>query len=347
MKRAAKIFTPLIALMISTPARAEWSHQSSGISIPDTIGEMKKGEVRDLSGGQENDVSVQYGAGPLAVTVYVYRASYPNPALWFERTLIPMATNVGMFKVQEPPRKLTIAGSPRENALRQSFDTTSNSDAKWPSKSTAFVLGQVNEWIIKLRISSQTLERSGVDRLMDQLLAAIKFNKPSTDPLPLVVPENCTDVIATNGVPVELKDAEKLRVEGLVEGTIIHGEARGMVSGVARQPDKWCKLKTGSPVQFVTTYREKTSGKFVSLVGDSGRSVASHALITNKQGKAALYVNDANGTRLVWLFNDFPESETATRSSLPYLIGQKQGLGSISFGPAPTKDAAQPEKKAP
>jgi len=332
---------------LPSSALADWKHEKSGISIPDTIGEMKKGEVRDLSDGQENDVSVQYGAGPLAVTVYVYRASYPNPALWFERTLIPMTTNVGMFKVNEPPRKLTIAGSPRENALRQSFDIDANVGVKWPSKSTAFVMGQVNEWIVKLRISSQTLDRAGVDQLMNQLLAAIHFDKLSTDPLPLVVPESCTDAIETKGEPVKPKDAETLQAQGLAEGIVIYAEARGVESGVAREPDKWCKLKTSSPEQFVTTYREKTSGKFVSLVGDSGRSIASLGLVTSKLAKTALYVNDANATRLVWFFDDFPESAAATLNSLPYLDGKKQGLGSLSFDPALAKAPAQSERKAP
>ena len=165
---------------------ADWTLKQSGISLPDTIGDMRRGDERDLSNGERADVMIQYGGGNEPVTVYVYRASHPNPALWFERTRAVILDNVGGFDTSKPPRTITLGGGSTPNGLR---DDVATFGKDW--RATSFALIQAGEWLIKLRISSTTLEQAGVAEKMDRLLAALKFASPPPAPLPLATPQAC------------------------------------------------------------------------------------------------------------------------------------------------------------
>ena len=320
-------------ILVGGPARAEWSHYESGISLPDHIGDMKKGEIRDLSGGQQKDVMVQYGAGPLAVTVYVYQASYPNPALWYSRTVATMTENVGGFDTTLQPTPITLAGAPHPNGLRETVEITKPGGRAGTFKSTSFALVQVNDWLLKLRISSQNLGKDDVDKKMDALIGAIKFNRPVIESAPLSVPSPCDGPAPDYpGEPIDPKKMETAVGEGSAQGLIAYAEARGY-GGLVKEPDKWCSFDLiGVNASVAKGYREKLSSNFVILVTDSGRSLTVQKLLTAKgKPKAALFVDVQGATRLVWMFDEMPKPESSFSGGMRTVMGQSLGLVTIGY----------------
>lgn len=80
MRRSLLTLLLVAATALPTPGHSKpWKHRQSGIALPDQAGELRRGARQDQRGGL--DTMVQYGTDAEPLTVYIYRAAYPNPAL--------------------------------------------------------------------------------------------------------------------------------------------------------------------------------------------------------------------------------------------------------------------------
>ena len=310
-----------LALLAPSAAWADWTHAPSGISLPDEIGDMRHGAERDLSNGEKLDVSVQYGTDPEPVTLYVYRASHPNPALWFERTRIAMLDNVGTFE-DAAPRSFALGG-PAPNGLRAEFAPTGKA---W--KATSVALMQSGEWLIKARVTSTTLDRAGVAARMDRLLAAVRFAKPVAAPLPLRTPAACSVSTPPKGSP---RSGEKIRAAGTVMGIVAMADARGMASGLSGKPEEWCRDDPADPAmrKMASVYRRLDGKGWTALLGDAGMSAAALDLADTGTKGAALYFTRTGPTMLIQTFDAPPSLDQALGAVTPVLRGEAQPLSTI------------------
>lgn len=314
----------MVALGAAQPALADWTHEASGISIPDTVGEMTRGDTRDLSGKMTDNI-LQYGAGQTLVTVYVYQSAFPNPALWYSHTLAVMGPNVGSFDASVRPREFTVAGAPRANGLRAAFDIASGQ-----YKSTAVALFQVNHWIVKIRVTSATLDRAGAEARVDQLLAAMHFARPSVNPTPLVVPTACDVDSVYTGRQLDEGKTRRLLAPATLMTMAVDGDVRGH-SGLARDPQSWCQMKVdGLPEGTFAAYRRRDGLDFVVLAGDAGKAIETRQLEGTRPPAVALFGSDSNETRLAALFDAEPDIKQATVTAITVMMGR---------GPAPLASA--------
>lgn len=316
----------LAALGLAVPAQAQdmWQHAESGVSVPRRIGEMRFQNESDASGGRGQDVAVQLGGGDTPVTLYVYRAAYPNPALWFERTRLAMGVNVGAPTDRVAPMGITVGNASAPNALREDIAITGGR-----YKATSVAIVQAGEWIVKARISSTTLDLASVAARMDALLAALRFeNMPA--PHPLVVPGPCPEEVAMHGRPIARPSREAVSA-GSAQGVIAMMEARGH-SGLAANPNEWCRAASEMPVEMGAVYRRRTGGEWVALVTDAGRSVAGMRLELPGSAGAATFVTTQGTTSLVALYEDLPDPDAAIPAAIPVVVGQARGLAEVSGG---------------
>lgn len=317
----------LVSAATALHAQADgWTHDKSGVSLPGRVDDMARGTSRDLSNGASLDVMTQYGSDLEPVTVYAYRSAYPNAALWFERTRIAMKTNVGQFEEGAAPRSFVLAGSPAPNGLREEYTLP----AGGPWKATAVAMAQVGEWMVKARITSTSLDKAGVAAKMDRLLAAFRFARPAATAHPLVAPVTCDREVKLKGKLVRRKDDAGTAM-ALVQAIVPYSQARGNRSGLAVEPDKWCRARTALPEAQVTVYRQREGAAWVALLGDAGRSIAAYSLEAF-QGpvNVAVYSSDVSATRLAALYQGLPDPEKAVLQALPVAIGAAPGLGSLS-----------------
>lgn len=320
------------ALLITVPtaASADWKHKASGVSLPDEIGDMRRGEERDLSNGQKLDVMVQYGGGNEPVTVYVYRASHPNPALWFERTRTAMLDNVGGFDTSKPPRPITVGGGAQPNGLRQEFPTFGKD---W--RATSFALVQSGEWLIKARVSSTTLEEAGVAARMDRLLAALTFAAAPSAPLPLVAPEACKTAATLDAKP---KIDMSMVTAASLFGVVAYSDARGGGQGLSAKPAGWCRDDSDPALHKMTTVYRRLDGQgWTALLGDAGMSAATMTLspaeAAGKPGEfagAGLYFTRTGPTEVVATYDGLPSVIQALGAVAPVMRGVQKPLASIS-----------------
>lgn len=316
------------AAFSAAPAQAQsmWSHRDSGISLPRSIGQMRLGEERDASRGGNFDVILQYGYAGTPVTVYVYRSAYPNPALWYERTRLAMNEHVGSGNRDAAPRSFTLGGAPSPNGLREEIQLD-------PGHSTAIAMAQIGQWMVKVRITSSTLDRAGIAQEMDRLLAAMQFANPTPAPLPLVVPSPCESDVAMAGRPISGSGSDEAVAEAAAFGIIAYGEARG-IDGLAAHPEQWCRVTaTELPASLGSLYRRRVGSGWVALLGDSGIAAAGVPIDAPGRAQAALYASTPRSTQAVAVYDAIPDPDQAIVLAIPVITGERRGLVEIGAEP--------------
>jgi hypothetical protein len=314
----------LAALAFAAPAAAQdmWRHAESGISLPRRIGEMRLQNESDASGGRRQDVALQLGTGDTAVTLYIYRAAYPNPALWFERTRLAMTMNVGAPADRVAPNSFTLGNASAPNGLREDIAITGGR-----ARATSVAMAQAGEWIVKLRVTSASLDVAGVGQRMDALLGALRFERMPA-PHPLVVPGPCPDETPMRGRPIREVTTEAVAA-GTVNGIIAMGQARGH-SGLAANPSEWCRMETRMPAMMGAVYRRRNGSEWVALVTDAGRAVAGMRLEVRDAAVAATYATVPGTTSLIALYDELPDPDSAIGPAVPVIMGEGRGLTEIS-----------------
>lgn len=320
------IFAAAVACaMLAAPAsaqRGEWRHDASGISLPRSLGEMEVGAVQDASSGGNWDVILQLGNRRTAVTLYVYRSAYPNPALWFERTRLAMNENVGAGGLEAAPRSFTLGGASAPNGLREEI-------ALPGGRATGVAIAQIGEWMVKLRVTSDQLDAAAVGRRMDQVLGALRFARPTPAPVPLVVPQLCPEANAMAGQRITDVDEEAVAA---VLPAALTGErhARGS-GGLAAEPQSWCRDTTQVPNRYATVYRQRNGNGWVALLADSGRAVSAYLVDVPGRVRATVLASTPAATEIVALYGAMPNPNDGVPAGLPVAAGMARGM--ISVGP--------------
>lgn len=329
------LLATLVQMTSVTPALAEWYHKASGIHFPDTIGPMKRGAAMYAERG-DTDVNLEYSFADATITVFIFRSSYPNPALWFDRVLSFIPITVGMIDDSVPTVDFTLANSPRPNGRRANYSVKSGNQ-----KTTALALVQINDWMLKVRITSPTLDESSVNALMDQILEGATFDRPASDPAPLVKPEPCAVAQVASGLPLTRGEIKKHHPSGIAQAIVVEvGERR--FGDLVMKPETWCRAPSNLPANLFAAYRQKDGSEFVVLVGDSGRTISTSRVLSatkgDKNAPVGLFGSTPAGTMLIWMFEDTPDLDRSTNAALPVLVGKAENLGFIGVGAAKKKD---------
>lgn len=320
----ARVILVTAALLSASSVRADWTHPRSGMSLPDSVGDMHLGQERD-SLGDGMDVVVQYGTATEPVTIYVYRSSHPNPALWFDRTRVAMADNVGEIDRSVSARPFTLGPVTAANGLRAEFRLPGQ-----PWRATAVALAQHGAWIVKARVTSQTLDPTGVGKRMDALLAAVRFaGTPSRAPLPLTLPAAC---IGTPTLAGKIRRGEASLAVGAAIGVIALADAHLATGGTgpAGKPGEWCRQDVGRLAKSVTWYRKLDGTAWTALLGDAGMTASAYAFPKGMKAEgAAVFFSRTGPAMLVELYDALPDLKTGAGAALELIAGRRQPLATI------------------
>lgn len=312
-----------LAVMMPGVAAAEgWRHALSGVSIADLPRGLSRGQVTNNHGGA--DVYVQLGTQSEPVTFYVYRSAYPNAALWFERTRLAMNVNIGSGEARVAPRSFTLGDSPAPNGLREEIALPEGTGLR----STAVAIAQYGEWIVKVRITSRSLDRQAIGAKMDGLLAAIRLPGAVPPPNPLIVPPLCPDENRMNGRLLGSGDLAAQAGPALRRAA---AEARGR-GGLAADPEAWCRERSSFPTQYGTIYRQRDGRAWTTLLSDAGIGVSAYQIDLPDADGAATFAANPAMTGLVQVFDHLPAPETATDAAILVLVGRAQPVSRLDAG---------------
>ncbi|PCD02916.1 hypothetical protein COC42_00250 [Sphingomonas spermidinifaciens] len=320
----------IAAALVAVPAtaKADWVHKPTGLRVPDAIGDdFRKGETRDASDGKQANIWVQYGTDEDAATLYVYRSAYPDAGLWFHRTEAAMRGNVGLSGDLPPPWEVTLFGAAAPNGLRQVYTLDGRTKG---FRSTALLIVNHGEWLIKVRLSSRSLDAQALDGRLDRFVAAMRLGKADDNPLAHIAECEGAAPPATISTPVT-DTAEQMRT--LVEGGALAQMAARGASGPAKDDSGWCRVRDDRLAPIATVFRERDGANWVMLIGDSGIAAATRpTLIDTKPKLSGLFLQTHDQTALIEAYDRPPAPEAAISGALgPVLSGQRKPIASISM----------------
>lgn len=313
-----------ILMALGSPALAQddWRHVQSGITLPGSVDDMRRGPVRDIA-GDGFDMIFQYGTDAEPATVYLYRAAYPNPALWFERTRIAMNINVGSGDRSVAAQSFTLGQATGPNGIRE--DITLPPGGRF--RATSVAIARIGAWIVKVRITSSRMDRTEIAARMDRLLGAIRPSASDEAPPPLLVPGPCGETPNGDARPVG-RDRDAALAGAMAAGLVEIAEARG-VGGLANTPAEWCRDAGAMPDRFGAVYRRRDGTAWVALVGDAGMAISGRGLVPADEG-AAVFASTVRSTRVAQIYDALPRPEAAFGAALSLLTGAAPGLLEIS-----------------
>lgn len=330
---AASLASPSVLAQPAARTETVWSNAASPARIPRQIGSFAFAEERSLA-EDGTDTILQYRdpAEPRdAATIYVFRASQPNAALWFERALIAITQRPGVTGIAPvgDAQTLSSVDATAPNAMAQAM-TINFGDYR----TSGLAIAQIGEWIVKIRISRPSEDSAAMTALLREFIGAIGHESGESATVhPLTLPSSCNDAPAFGGNPVPPEGGA--RAVAVTEGLVVYSRARGR-EGLAADPAAWCELTPPELKPLASLYRprEGFEGDWTMLVGDAGWSLVSYPLeMPAGEATVGLYANRTSDTTLVGLYDAAPSIQAALTASQPVLIGQSQGLGAISVRP--------------
>ena len=335
-----KLILVLASLIISTNGWAKYN-DAAGIEVPDQI----EGLQQVPSGNPDNSLDSVYnfsGSGN-EISIYIFRATHPNAALWFERAdsllqLVQRQRGLGEAGAQ---RMFSFAGATKPNGLARVYKMTGK------SKSTALAVGEVNGWIVKVRLTSDNLETEQLSARMDRVLASLKAKTPADKVHPLILPDLCEKSAQQSSFNMENSSIiPKPKPETILAvGVMLAGHAASTSGGpesLASKPEAYCRQSIANESPIAMMYRPKAndSKDWIILFADSGRSIsgASTPTLEKKtkdgfQTGGVLIANTLESANALVILEDVPSPEIGLAVGGNFIVqGGSAPLASAGFG---------------
>lgn len=331
------MFRFFAGLALATAASA--AEDKPPIKFPDTL----EGMVAKAEFAQPFNIGASYTGGGETISVYLFRATHPNAALWFERAeaiLQEMWKTRGLGAGGET-QKVQVAGAATPNGLVRVFTVSGQ------TKTTALAVAQVGGWMVKVRSSSRTLDPAEQVQRMERILAAFGPTGAGETIHPLQLPEPCPDMGAKsrfdallNSEMIPAPSAETI----LAAGPIVAAAAWNMSvgkTGLAAAPHQYCHAPLEVAGVGGALYRPKEAGAqdWTVLLADSGTSISGlETIVLNGKETSSGGVVTANShdkARAILFAKAVPPPEVAFPVAARMLMeGNKEGHVAVAYGTA-------------
>ncbi len=338
MKRISCVTHSLLVgfmLALSAPAHSADDRlqvtATSPITIPESVDGLKSDGAKTAN---PLDLIYSFGNDDERVTLYIYRATNPNAALWFERADSVLAY---VFKSRglgdaTPVSQLTSPGSSQPNGLTRAYAMSG------AHKSTAIGIVEINGWMVKIRSTSKELDVAGQQARVTKAVAALTTSGPVAKPHPLTLPEDCSGDQAQISLAelIEGEVIDKPKPEDvMMAGLMLAGHAvtiGGAEGSLAAMPASYCRAKLQDNTPLAALYRPKDSKTkgWTMLFADSGRSLSSVPMIDLEDGKSKargiLTVDHLDKTSAVFLLKGMADPNASIGIGAQFVATGKSGL---------------------
>lgn len=262
---------------IVTDLSASWTHGQTGITLAPKIDGFDRIEVVQ-NGSGEIDLWATYKDpnSKTTVTVYVFRASVPVVPIWFDRIVDTMHSpesfqRLGGKLMPEPiTTAFTPPGDSNDSALRAVY---AMDGGRFKSTGTAVI--PHDQWLITMRISSQTLDKNALDSTLARFIQNIRTGKHAQAAGPAKPLAACTDTLPIKPAKRAKKDPASSLMAGLL-GSMAKddsGEAGGGTDRTLSAPGTdYCRYPA-SNAYFGVYRRADMSGSYIVALSDAGVTI--------------------------------------------------------------------------
>jgi hypothetical protein len=244
--------------LLDVPATAAWQHAATQIILRPEAAGLRRVEVRDTTSG-ELDIIANYAnqADGVVASVYLYRTSVPDVALWFDRALtaIRLQPQWGLETAATPAvTAFTRPGASVASGLRTSFDI-----ARPGARSTAVAIAPLGDYLFKVRISSARLDAAALDALMTRFVESMGW--------PAAAAERVATPIEPCPEPLRLRQARLVRDD---MSDVLMNLLTGVVAEDAERPAVTYCREPGANAQHGVYRPDASRNAYLIALGDAG-----------------------------------------------------------------------------
>ncbi|WP_027441985.1 hypothetical protein [Erythrobacter cryptus] len=261
---------PVVAEDNGSAARpvATWSHDRSGLTLPAALAGFERGDSEQFDEDGYN-IGIAFGdpATGSWADLYIYRAAPASVAVWADRAAAGMFANPILGDVNVNAVKVTRFTPPNRAGEKSGLRIVT--PTKGDLTASGLALWLHDGWLVKLRMSSKTLEAAALEARMVQFINLVALPDAAHPAPGFAEIADCTAPMAPG------KRARPIKLD--MTGSIMLGamlkvardkEAKAPAGGDA----VWCR-DTASQPQFGIYRREGQADHYLIALGDSGTSL--------------------------------------------------------------------------
>ncbi|MEO0908491.1 MAG: hypothetical protein AAFY07_13300 [Pseudomonadota bacterium] len=282
-----------------------WQHEWTGLAIPPTYRGYIRTGVKQYAEDDMN-VSIQLwdGNGETSITIYVYRTASPNISIWGDRALTAMISNANLGNPVDGEVIIGQFSPLNDSGSESAFHAVAKMEGG-NVNATGVSLFAHNDWIIKVRASSEVLSAEEITQAIGNIISGMELGTSGTTYPGVEFIADCEDGL-------DFANQVKIQQFDLVGQLIFSSTAdRFSVteSGQSRDGRTWCRDPQSSVE--VGIYRSDASdNSYFAALGDSGVGALVSRLRTSSQllslNGYVVQTSDGLYERLWPFFNKMP-----------------------------------------
>lgn len=300
--------------ILSVPATSAWQHAETQIILPPQVAGLNRGALRDLGDG-EMDVVAQYegGADGVFATLYLFRTQTADVPLWFDRamTAIMLRSEYGLADAATPaPTPFSRPSATVASGLRATVDVAAPG-----LRSTGIAIAPLGPYLVKVRMSSATLDRAALDERLSRFVEGLRWPAP-------VAGERAAVAILPCPEPLRLRNARLVRTDG--------AEAlMDAISGVVVEdredrppPPVYCR-EPGATLQYGVYRPNRSRNSYLVALNDAGIALSvgeamdlSELMGGSSGRRYSMTLEGRDTTTVLPSFNRLPPPEQAVSVAL-------------------------------
>lgn len=293
---------------LNVPADKAWQHAETELILSSQIAGLARTSLQDAGTG-ELDVSAQYEAEDRSTiaTVYIYRPQIPDVPLWFDRARSTIERN-DVYRISTggavPPRTFALPGSAVSSGLSAAYPFSFEG-----FRSTALAVAPLDQWIVKVRMSSRTLSPGDLTAKVESFARAIRWPESRSAAAPAVPISDCPTNLTFRKAKL-LKPSLGQALLGSLMTVAADGKEPETQVTYCREQDEGARY---------SAYRITGSDdRYLLAVGDAGRAVSIAPALSLDGGKPDYSVTFLDlGTTVIYPSFDRLPSPEQVMETLP------------------------------
>lgn len=300
---------PAMARDLPVPADKGWKHAQSGVILRAQLAGMTRIGLSDATNG-EFDVTAQFATPDKATfaTIYLFQPAVQSVPMWFDRARTALEER-DIFRNAAPatidPIAFAAPGATTASSLRQVYALASGRP-----RSTALAVIPVGQWLVAIRLTSDTLVAEQLDATLSTLITAIAWPAASGAAVPAAVPiAPCSTPLAYGKAKVVKTQGADALVSLLLTAGLATAEARKKPDTPADAPPVWCRGDVAG-ARYAAYRSSDDAASYVMALGDAGRVITVAPSLMGQVDKKGIYtvtLKDVDGNTAIF----------ATFSALP------------------------------
>jgi hypothetical protein len=266
--------SPLTAEEPAARALSVWSHDLSGLTLPVTLAGFERGSSKQFDdAGYNVGVTFRDNATGSWADLYIYRAAPASVAIWGDRAAAGMFANPMLGEVDVNAVQVARFTPPGNAGANSGLRIVTPVKGELTASGLAIYVH--DGWLVKLRMSSRTLDAAALDARMVEFVAGLTLPVATQPAPPFLEIQNCAAPLKTE------KKAKLIQLDMM--GTILLGGTLGVAhekrleeakqSASNTNPDAvWCRDPASQP-QYGIYRRGGDEDGYMMALGDTGTSL--------------------------------------------------------------------------